>query len=1032
MPRDVLPGYCKKYNLTYCDPLVEQQFIQFLHALPNRRNSYTLIVASCLFILWLWLFKLDTPYGWLMRGTVSALNLATGIVLLTPWSRRVVPPNRVEYCYSAGATFVICTSVEFYLTYCYPELFYSGKDFTKFTTDNQNSMLAGTGMTLLVAYMSCTVRTILLTPILTSCAIAPFLVCRWATRCRDPTNIFICRIIVLIILNAVGSLARGSEERMQRAVFEQQREMQRKEQQARRAVEVVDSLLQSVLPARIVELLRVDLPAPDYYPLATVVYIDIVDFTNWAALHSPAEVVSFLNDVFCAFDHLAATARPATLPQPASDSEVYVEKIKAVGDAYWAVSGLQAGADPTCSALAALHFAFAVQGWVASYRREPILQCRIGLHSGPVIAGIVGKLKCSYDVFGMTDVVAQRLEASSVPGKVHVSEATRKLICSHVVCCFHEGVPVEGVGRVAAFFAEPCPCTLATLCPVPSLPGNASGSFNSIKSLQAPTAFSVEPDRPQGGRTFHTGTIISDESDASDHELCETAPHTGTEPTEPHVLTLPRRWHHLRFLNPIEMEIAPSPAPPEEVSSPNANVLGFFVDKSFRKRFATFQKQICRPTHAILAIITGCFQTCFLVVYLLISPKLVLALRGIAWLLSFLVFVGVGILYLHHRVQPPVWALAPVAIVTVLTVPFGTATGTSLVRDTDISTFFLLFGRLMVVIWIATFHCFHHRHPLTKLGLSVLTGLAGLTFAYHNELQTYVAAVVVQLGLTLPYSVLAHQSIRQQFLNYLEICDLEMKAIADAEICNSLVANLFPESVVPRLLSLAQSSTTDDHGQLVIADTLPCLGVLFGTVDGLEASTILQQPQEAFRILNEIFSALDARVKAEMALEKIKIIGKTYMVVTGIPAVSAEFAGKQASAYASDNGLLCGSTLQEGCADLPALLGLAIHFQDLVRSFSAPDGSISLTARVGIHVGPAMGAVLGRRMKICYDVFGDTVNTAARLASSTAALNGVCVSRSVVDLVRDSSKSSNWSFTGPTTILAKGKGQLEVFRAAQS
>jgi urea transport system substrate-binding protein len=197
-------------------------------------------------------------------------------------------------------------------------------------------------------------------------------------------------------------------------------------------------LLLNVLPQRIIDRLNAgETLIADRHEDATVLFSDFVGFTAISARLTPADLVEELNTLFRAFDAIC-DARG-------------VEKIKTVGDAYLAVGGLAAGGGDAAVAIAetALDMIAAVE------RRESAKadwHVRIGIHSGPIVAGVVGVSKFAYDVWGDTVNVASRLETTSEPGRIHVSAAVSDRLADRFVFEARGAVDLKGKGSAETCF----------------------------------------------------------------------------------------------------------------------------------------------------------------------------------------------------------------------------------------------------------------------------------------------------------------------------------------------------------------------------------------------------------------------------------------------------------------------------------------------------------------------------------------------------------------------------------------------------
>jgi adenylate cyclase len=206
----------------------------------------------------------------------------------------------------------------------------------------------------------------------------------------------------------------------------------------RRAEERSEELLTNAIPASIAaRLKRGERRIAERHPETTVLFADLVGFTPWAAHTDPADVVDFLDSLFSRFDELAAANE--------------VEKIKTIGDSYMAVAG--APTPRSDHALAATSLARAMLAAVDDVRRDTSvpLELRVGLASGPVVAGVIGRRRILFDIWGDTVNTASRMESSGVPGRIHVAEATRDLAQGRYSFERVDPVEVKGLGRLTTY-----------------------------------------------------------------------------------------------------------------------------------------------------------------------------------------------------------------------------------------------------------------------------------------------------------------------------------------------------------------------------------------------------------------------------------------------------------------------------------------------------------------------------------------------------------------------------------------------------
>ena len=198
----------------------------------------------------------------------------------------------------------------------------------------------------------------------------------------------------------------------------------------------VERLLHNILPESIARRLRAnDGIIADNFGAASVLFADIVGFTPLSQRKTPDELVEILNRIFSRFDDLAERHG--------------LEKIKTIGDAYMVAAGIPESRADHAQAIA--RFAIDMLAAVAAMQIEGI-SIRIGIHSGPVVAGVIGKKKFAYDLWGDTVNTASRMESHGEAGKIHVSEAFYTLVHGEHPCVPRGAINVKGKGVMETFF----------------------------------------------------------------------------------------------------------------------------------------------------------------------------------------------------------------------------------------------------------------------------------------------------------------------------------------------------------------------------------------------------------------------------------------------------------------------------------------------------------------------------------------------------------------------------------------------------
>ncbi|GBE64743.1 hypothetical protein MFM001_12050 [Mycobacterium sp. MFM001] len=198
--------------------------------------------------------------------------------------------------------------------------------------------------------------------------------------------------------------------------------------------ETSEMLLLNILPKEISEALKTEPRAiAAHYDGASILFADIVEFTPMAAAMTPLSLVDLLNEVFQCFDALV--------------DKYDLEKIKTIGDCYMVAAGVPRPRADHAQALVelALDMRAEIARRTFGGRR---LNFRIGINSGPVVAGVIGRKKFSYDLWGETVNMASRMESHGQSGVIHITENTFELVRGEFDCEARGPIEVKGAGRV--------------------------------------------------------------------------------------------------------------------------------------------------------------------------------------------------------------------------------------------------------------------------------------------------------------------------------------------------------------------------------------------------------------------------------------------------------------------------------------------------------------------------------------------------------------------------------------------------------
>jgi class 3 adenylate cyclase len=221
-----------------------------------------------------------------------------------------------------------------------------------------------------------------------------------------------------------------AEEAKQRAEAEKQRS---------------EELLLNILPREVADEIKATGKAKaKAFTMVTVMFTDFKDFTALSEKISAELLVDELHTCFSAFDNILRNYN--------------IEKIKTIGDAYLCASGLPVS--NYTHAMDMLHAALQIRNFILERKKEKEakgeipFELRIGIHTGPVVAGVVGTKKYGYDIWGDTVNIAARMEQNSEAGKINISGATYELVKDAIPCTYRGRIPAKNIGQIDMYFVD--------------------------------------------------------------------------------------------------------------------------------------------------------------------------------------------------------------------------------------------------------------------------------------------------------------------------------------------------------------------------------------------------------------------------------------------------------------------------------------------------------------------------------------------------------------------------------------------------
>ncbi|XP_031959243.1 adenylate cyclase type 3 [Corvus moneduloides] len=778
----------------------------------------------------------------------------------------------------------------------------------------------------------------------------------------------------------------------------------------------------------------------------SILFADIVGFTQLSSSCSAQELVKLLNELFARFDKLAAKHHQL--------------RIKILGDCYYCICGLPEFRED--HAVCSIRMGLAMVEAISSVREQTrtAVDMRVGVHSGTVLGGVLGQKRWQYDVWSTDVTVANKMEAGGIPGRVHISQSTRDCLKGEF-----ELEPGEGGSR-CEYLREKGIVTYLVVVPKQPLRNGINGvklSLTSSHGVSPPPVTGAERNGSLGRSPEHP-----EDPEAGRRNSLELGDEDGeaVNPSFPN----PRRRLRLRDLaervagaaqNEQELNQLLNEALLERESiqalkgKSTFRLSMRFIDPDMETRYSVEKEKQSGAAFSCSCVVL--FFTAL--VEAVIDPWLVTNyVTFVVGEVLLLVLTLCSLAAIFPRVFPKklvafstwidrtrwarnTWAMAAIAIVTAADIvdmlgcrrdrgpaangTSGPPRGGGCAEQPKYYSYIALLALVATVMLVQVSH-------MVKLTLMVLITAAtgAVNFSawepifdqYDRRRGQHSSSVLVPSKYSMTamifvvmlsfyyFSRHVEKLARTLFLWKIDVHDQKERVSEMRRWNEALVANMLPEHVARHFLG---SKKRDEE---LYSQTYEEIGVMFASLpnfaDFYTEESINNGGIECLRFLNEIISDFDALLDEPQfrCITKIKTIGSTYMAASGVtPDAGANGFGAKKELSEKER--------WQHLADLADFaLAMKVTLMNInYQSFN------NFMLRIGMNKGAVLAGVIGAR-KPHYDIWGNTVNVASRMEST-----GVMGNIQVVEETHLILKEYGFRFVRRGAVYVKGKGELLTF-----
>ncbi|KAM9704256.1 adenylate cyclase type 3 [Menidia menidia] len=745
----------------------------------------------------------------------------------------------------------------------------------------------------------------------------------------------------------------------------------------------------------------------------SILFADIVGFTQLSSACSAQELVKLLNELFASFDKLAA--------------QHHQLRIKILGDCYYCICGLPDFREDhaACSIMMGLAMVDAI-----SYVREKTkteVDMRVGVHTGTVLGGVLGQKRWQFDVWSTDVTVANKMESGGIPGRVHISQSTKDSLHGE-----YELEPGNG-GERCEYLLEKGIDTYLVLVPKPAgngLNGNTPATLTNRNSKQL-----IQTTATNGNSVSHLPT--PNNSKKEKHKRVEEQAVNRRLQQE----LLDRESQQImkgHKINPISLRFVDGKLEEHFSSEKERRSGAAFCCCIIVLFFITLMEVFIDPLLVVNYVTLAVGQT-LLLILTFCSLAAIFPRMFSKRLVSFSMWID------RTRWARNIWAMAAIFVLTMAVIAdmlscvppslriFNGTFGPTLESfgDRSCAENPKYYSFMAVMSLIATAMLVQVSH-LIKLGLMVLvvtaTGAVNIyswreiydlyDFIQFASYRTsvvpskYLMTMMIIVMMISFYIFARHleQQSRKLFLWKIGVHDQKERVFEMRRWNEALVINMLPEHVAKHFLG------TKKRDEELYSQSYDEIGVMFASIpnfsDFYTEESINNGGIECLRILNEIISDFDSLLDRDdfRCITKIKTIGSTYMAASGLTPES------NTNGYSKPEDHSVAERWQH-LADLAEFaLAMKVTLDNLNKqSFN------NFMLRIGMNKGAVLAGVIGAR-KPHYDIWGNTVNVASRMEST-----GVMGNIQVVEDCYDILKEYGFRFIRRGPIFVKGKGELLTF-----